>query len=204
MSRIFCVGRNYQEHAKELGNIAPDSPIIFIKPISSLASHNKIHYPQHGNVLHYETELVIKIGKAGKPKKKSEIAQYISGFGIGLDLTLRDLQAQLKAKGYPWEIAKAFDDSATISHIIPYQSDIHQLNNYDFKCHINGIEKQNGNSKDMIFNIETIILFIASIWKLEVNDLIYTGTPKGVGEIHKGDTISISGDLIPEASWQVI
>jgi 2-keto-4-pentenoate hydratase/2-oxohepta-3-ene-1,7-dioic acid hydratase in catechol pathway len=146
MSRIFCVGRNYINHALELGNLAPTEPIIFMKPLSSLVKNpHNIIYPKHGNELHYETELVIQIGKAGKPKNKAEVKKYISGFAIGLDLTLRDVQSKLKDKGYPWEISKSFDDSATITNIVDYQAKKHDLNNLNLKCYLNDIERQNGN-----------------------------------------------------------
>ena len=205
MIRIFCIGRNYADHAKELGNTTPTKPMIFMKPETSLVRNSEtINFPQHGNSLHYETELVLEISKSGKPENKEDVKHFISGFGLGLDLTLRDLQNELKQKGHPWEIAKAFDESATITKIVGYEPEKHNLNNLQLACFVNGEEKQNGNTRDMIFNIETLVLYISSIWNLEIGDLIYTGTPKGVGELHRGDRISVLGDYVSEQGWNII
>lgn len=205
MPRIFCVGRNYVKHAAELGNKVPTRPMIFMKPYSSLIEDSAdIPFPTHGKHLHYETELVIQIGKAGKPHNGTEISAYISGIGVGIDLTLRDVQDDLKQQQHPWEIAKSFDSSASVTAITPFDPKHHDLKHFNFIGSINGKQRQHGNTENMIFPVDTLILYIASIWQLEVGDLIYTGTPEGVGEIFVGDTITVGGDFIEQASWKVV
>lgn len=204
MPRIFCIGRNYSDHASELGNDVPDKPIIFMKPYSSLATGSTIQYPRHGHQLHFEAELVIQIGQAGQPENPDEADAFVAGFGIGLDLTLRDVQTQLKNKGHPWEIAKAFDDSATVSNITAYKQQCHRLDHLLFACLINNQLKQQGNTAEMIFSPHDLICYIAKIWSLEKGDLIYTGTPKGVGQLSKQDNITVSGDYIQATTWQVV
>jgi len=202
-SRIFCVGRNYMNHIKELKNNTPDNPVIFMKPVSSLVFPGEgIQYPLHGNLLHYEAELVIEIGRECKFVKESKAFSVIKGIALGLDLTLRDLQSELKSRGLPWEIAKSFDYSATLGVINEYNENI-DLDNLEFSCKVNGELRQLGRTSDMIFGIPQLISYLSSIWVLKEGDLIYTGTPEGVGELKIGDEISVESEITGKTTWTV-
>ena len=203
-ARIFCIGRNYAEHVQELSNSIPEKPVIFIKPATCLVKPGeKILFPKHGRELHHEVEIVIKIGSEGRVAREEEALSFVSGITIGLYLTLRDVQAELKKKGLPWEIAKAFEQSAPIGDFVPYDKSI-DLNNISFGCKVNGIERQRGNSKDMIFSIPRLLVEISKIWILRPGDLIFTGTPSGVGQLKIGDTIQIESDLTGSFSWSIV
>jgi len=203
-ARIFCIGRNYSEHAHELGSEIPKSPVIFIKPISCLVKAGTgVKYPKHGNNLHHEVELVIRIGKAGQPSSPEESLDFVDAFTIGLDLTLRDVQNRLKEKGLPWEISKAFDQSAPIGAFIKYEHS-GQLNNLIFRCFVDGEKRQEGNSNDMIFSVKQLIFEISRIWILQPGDLIFTGTPSGVGTVNIGNTVSIENEMIGSFSWKIV
>lgn len=203
-ARIFCIGRNYVEHVQELSNTVPTKPVVFIKPVSCLVRPGeKIHFPKHGKELHHEVEIVIKIGREGRVVREEEALSYVSGVTVGLDLTLRDVQNDLKKKGLPWEIAKAFEQSAPIGDFVPYDKSI-DLNNISFGCKVNGIEKQRGNSRDMIFSIPRLLVELSKIWLLRPEDLIYTGTPSGVGPLTIGDTIEIESNLTRSFSWDIV
>ena len=202
-ARIFCIGRNYTEHAQELGSEIPKSPVVFIKPISCLVEDGEnIKYPTHGSNLHHEIELVIRIGKTGKPQNTEDAGSYIDAFTIGLDLTLRDVQNKLKDKGLPWEMSKAFEQSAPIGTFIKYSS-TDQLKDFSFKCFVNNILKQEGNSNDMIFSIERLIFELGKIWILQPGDLIFTGTPSGVGPLQIGDSIRIENKSTGAFTWKI-
>lgn len=202
--RIFCIGRNYSEHAKELNSEIPTTPVIFLKPASCLVEQGfEVKMPKHGKNLHHEVELVIRIGKAGNPQSAMDAISYIDSFTIGLDLTLRDVQNNLKDKGLPWELSKAFDQSSPIGSFVKFDQQIN-LNAIDFKCFVNADLKQQGNSKNMIFSVESLIFEIGKIWKLLPGDLIYTGTPAGVGPIKLGDTIIIESKIIGKFEWKII
>ena len=186
--KIICIGRNYVDHAKELNNPVPKKPLVFMKPPSALLVNNKpLYYPEFTEDLHFEAELVIKIGKNGKYVQSEFAADYISEIALGVDFTARDIQNQFKAKGHPWEIAKGFDGSAVISSFLP----IEQVNRnaVEFELHKNGEQVQQGNSKDMIFSVEDIIVYTSQFFKLQMGDLIYTGTPAGVGPVQIGDRL---------------
>lgn len=203
-ARIFCIGRNYSEHAKELGSEIPKSPVIFIKPISCIVEEGTpIRYPKHGNDLHHEIELVVRIGKSGNPQSQEEAQSFIDAYTIGLDLTLRDLQNRLKDKGLPWEISKAFEQSATIGTFIKYNNP-EQLKNFSFKCSVNGEIRQIGNSDDMLFSVERLIVELGKIWTLQAGDLIYTGTPSGVGSIKVGDEVKIENETTGAFTWKIV
>lgn len=203
-SRLFCIGRNYVEHIQELSNAIPEKPVIFIKPATCLVKPGeKIHFPKHGKELHHEVEIVVKIGREGRVAREEEALSYVSGVTVGLDLTLRDVQADLKKKGLPWEIAKAFDQSAPIGDFVPYDKSV-DLNNISFGCKVNGIERQRGNSRDMIFSIPRLLVELSKIWLLRPGDLIYTGTPSGVGPLTIGDTIEIESDVTGSFSWNIV
>ncbi len=185
--KIFCVGRNYSEHAKELGNAVPENPVIFSKPDTALLKNGEDFYlPDFSNDVHYEAELVIKISKMGKKIQEKFASNYYSEIGFGIDFTARDLQTQLKQKGLPWELAKAFDGSAPIGEFL----NVKDLQNpIQFSLLKNGELAQNGNSNDMIFSFDKIVSFISQYFTLKVGDLIYTGTPAGVGRIKIGDKL---------------
>ncbi len=203
-ARVFCIGRNYVEHVRELSNTVPTKPVVFIKPASCLVKPGeKIHFPKHGKELHHEVEIVVKIGSEGRVAREEEALSYVSGITVGLDLTLRDVQADLKKKGLPWEIAKAFEQSAPIGDFVPYNQSI-DLNNISFGCKVNGIEKQRGNSRDMIFSISRLLVELSKIWVLLPGDLIYTGTPSGVGPLKIGDKIEIESNLTGSFYWNIV
>ncbi len=187
--KIFCVGRNYSEHAKELNNDIPDEPVIFMKPKSALLQpHTPFYYPEFTNELHYECELVLRISKNGKYIQEKFASKYYDAVSVGIDFTARDIQNELKEKGLPWEKAKAWDNSAVVGKWIP-------LTNFKNKKDINfGLYKnkelvQKGNSGDMIFDFDYIVSYISNFFSVNIGDLIYTGTPKGVGEIVVGDEV---------------
>lgn len=186
--KIICIGRNYAEHAKELNNPVPSRPVVFMKPPSALLINNRpFYYPAFTKDLHYELEVVLKIGKNGRHVQKEFAADYFREIGLGIDFTARDLQSQLKQKGHPWEIAKAFDHSAVISPFVP----IERVNRsaIEFQLKKNGEIAQHGNTKDLIFSFEDIIVYVSQFFKLQMGDLIYTGTPAGVGPVAIGDKL---------------
>jgi acylpyruvate hydrolase len=185
---IFCIGRNYIDHAKELNNPVPAEPVIFMKPITALLQDNKpFYYPNFTKDLHHEVELVFKIGKKGRSIMEKNAMQHVSDVTVGIDFTARDLQQKCKEKGLPWEISKAFDHSAVTGQWIPI-ADV-DLNNLEFSLNKNGECIQQGRSSDMIFSIEKIIAFISIYFKINKGDLIFTGTPAGVSSVKIGDQL---------------
>lgn len=189
VGKIVCVGRNYAKHAEELGNEIPEFPIIFLKPASSLIySGDKIKHPEYSSDLHHEVELVLLIGETIKNADEETSEKAIIAYAVGLDMTLRDLQNQLKDKGQPWTLAKVFDGSAVISDFIS-KNDYKLAENETISLSVNGVEKQNSTLDKMIFDIRKIVSFISHKMTLEKGDLIFTGTPEGVGKVNIGDTI---------------
>jgi len=204
IARVFCIGRNYVEHVRELSNVLPTKPVVFIKPASCLvAPGEKVHFPKHGKELHHEVEIVVRIGRQGRVKAEEEALSFISALTVGLDLTLRDVQGELKKKGLPWEIAKAFEQSAPVGDFIPYDRSL-DLKNISFGCKVNGKERQRGNTGKMIFSIERLLVELSKIWLLRSGDLVYTGTPSGVGPLEIGDSIEVESDPIGSFSWSII
>ncbi len=204
IARIFCIGRNYVNHVQEMKNIIPTKPVIFIKPASCLVGPGeKIHFPKHGTQLHHEVEIVVQVGSEGRVVREEEALSFICSITVGLDLTLRDIQEDLKKKGLPWEIAKAFEQSAPIGNFVPYDQSV-DLKNILFGCKVNGIERQRGNTGEMIFSIGKLLVELSKIWMLHPGDLIYTGTPSGVGPLKIGDSIEIESDLTGSFSWSII
>ena len=204
VARVFCIGRNYAEHARELSNVVPTKPVVFIKSASCLVRPGeKIHFPKHGKELHHEVEVVVRVGREGKPQTEKDALSFVSHITIGLDLTLRDVQQELKKKGLPWEIAKAFDQSAPVGEFVPYDGSL-DLSNISFGCKVNGIQKQRGNTGDMIFSIPRLLVELSKIWVLRPGDLIYTGTPSGVGPLKIGDNIEVESDPIGSFSWSIV
>jgi 2-keto-4-pentenoate hydratase/2-oxohepta-3-ene-1,7-dioic acid hydratase in catechol pathway len=187
--KMFCIGRNYAEHAKELGNLIPDEPVIFMKPKSALLqSHTPFYYPEFTNELHYECELVLRICKNGKYIQESYAGKYYDAITVGIDFTARDLQNELKEKGLPWEKAKAWDNSAVVGKWIPI-ANIKNKKEIHFSLHKNNEVVQRGLSGDMIHSFDAIIANISQFFSLNIGDLIFTGTPKGVGEVVVGDQL---------------
>lgn len=185
--KIICVGRNYADHAKELKNDIPVEPVIFFKPDCAILRNNQPFFiPAFSNNLHYEVEVVFKICKVGKTISRKFAHRYYDSIGVGIDFTARDLQEHCRKNGLPWEISKAFDSSAAISRFIP-KADIKNLNKLQFSLQKNGKVVQNGNTSDMIFHIDAIIEYVSKFVTLKTGDLIYTGTPAGVGPVKIGD-----------------
>lgn len=186
--KIICIGRNYAEHAKELKNELPIEPLFFLKPDTALTQGNSVYYPEFTQNLHYEAELVLKIGKTGKYIDEKYAYKYVNEYSLGVDFTARDLQDECKTKGLPWEKAKAFDGSAVVGQFLPLTR-WDDLKSLDFKLLKNGDMVQHGNTKDMIFSCEHIISYVSRYFTLKVGDLIYTGTPAGVGQVKIGDAL---------------
>lgn len=191
VGKIVCVGRNYSEHAKELGNEVPEKPLVFLKPASALIfSGDKIRYPSFSNEMHHEVELVLLIGKKIKDANLKEAEDAIEAYGVGLDMTLRDIQTKLKEKGHPWTIAKGFDTSAVVSDFISKKEYTLTLNERIILS-VNGVKRQDDLLNKMIFSPAEIVEYISSLMTLEEGDLIYTGTPAGVSKVIPGDKIHV-------------
>ena len=186
--KIFCVGRNYAEHAKELGNALPEAPVIFMKPDTALlATGAKFEYPSFTSDLHYEIELVLRIGKSAKNIAAANALSCVDAITVGIDFTARDVQAGLKSKGLPWEKAKAWDNSAIIGEWKPFNADASEILFFLTK---NGQKAQMGTTQDMIYSFETLLEHISGYFTLSPGDLVYTGTPAGVGPCLPGDTLA--------------
>jgi 2-keto-4-pentenoate hydratase/2-oxohepta-3-ene-1,7-dioic acid hydratase in catechol pathway len=187
--KIICIGRNYAAHIEELKNETPGNPVVFLKPDTALLKNgNPFYYPDFSKNIHHEAELVLKICKEGKYIQKKFANRYFEEIGLGIDFTARDLQDQCKAKGLPWEIAKAFNSSAPIGDFMPV-TEFADLTNIDFHLTINGVEKQKGNTALMLFDFGVIIEYVSQFFTLKKGDLIYTGTPAGVGPVAVGDRL---------------
>lgn len=196
--KIIAIGRNYAEHAKELSNPIPDQPVIFLKPDTAVLKDNKPFYiPDFSSDIDYELEVVLKISKEGKHISEKFAHKYYEELGLGIDFTARDIQSIHKTKGLPWELAKAFDHSAAISNFIP-KTQVENIYDLQFQLNINGNTKQNGNTKHILFSFEKIIAFVSQYITLKKGDLIFTGTPEGVGRIHQGDKLEawLQGQLL--------
>ena len=186
--KIFCIGRNYADHAKELNNPVPKNPLVFMKPTTALLIKNRhFFYPEFSNDIHYEGEVVLKIGKNGRHVQREFALDYVEGIGFGIDFTARDIQQKCKEKGHPWEIAKGFDHSAPISSFVPFAGmDPHDIS---IVTKLNGDVVQDGNTKDLLFSFEEIIMYLSKYFTLQQGDYVFTGTPAGVGPIKVGDTL---------------
>lgn len=189
--KIFCIGRNYVNHAKEMNSPVPSKPLVFMKPPTALLKNNEdFYYPDFTENLHYEVELVLKIGKNGKRVDAPFAMSYIDSVGLGIDFTARDVQAKCKEKGHPWEIAKAFDNSAVISSFVNMDEITDEDGNVSFSLRKNGEIVQEGNTKDLIFNYTELIVHLSKFFSLQKGDLVYTGTPAGVGPVVIGDLLT--------------
>ena len=188
--KILCIGRNYAAHAAELGNAKPDQPMVFMKPGSAILPNNKpFYYPEYSKDVHYEVEVVINIAKNGRHVAPPFAMDYVDSIGLGLDLTARDLQQKCKENGHPWEIAKAFDHSAPLSPDFYPPSDFTDLNDIEFSLEKNGQEVQHGHSRNMIFSLTELICYVSKFFRLQKGDLLFTGTPEGVGSLAVGDEL---------------
>ncbi|RZK78396.1 MAG: FAA hydrolase family protein [Pedobacter sp.] len=187
--KVIAIGRNHAAHAKELNNPIPGKPVIFMKPDTAVLKDNKPFYiPDFSSDIHYELEVVLKISKEGKHISEKFASKYYEEIGIGIDFTARDIQSVHKEKGLPWELAKAFDNSAAISNFIP-KTEFSNLYDLGFELKINNATKQLGNTSMMLFSYEQIIAFVSQYITLKKGDLIFTGTPEGVGQVHHGDQL---------------
>jgi len=185
--KIICIGRNYANHAKEMNSPVPDVPMFFMKPDTALLpKRNHFYYPDFTKDLHYECEIVVRISKLGKNISEKYAHEYYTEIGLGIDFTARDLQVKCKEKGHPWEIAKAFEHSAPLSEMFLNKNDL-DLENLSFQLFNNGKLVQDGNTKDLLFKIDHLIAYISQFMTLKIGDLIFTGTPEGVGPVKVGD-----------------
>ena len=185
--KIFAIGQNYAEHNKELNSHDPTEPVIFMKPDTAALKNNKPFYiPDFSSELHYETEIIVKISRLGKNIAPKFAHRYYEEIGLGVDFTARDVQRRLKAEGKPWEISKAFDNSAVIGNFIP-KEELGDVQNIHFQLNINGNTVQKGHTSDMIFPVDEIIAWISRFFTLKIGDILFTGTPVGVGNVNIGD-----------------
>ena len=187
--KIICIGRNYAEHAKEMKSEVPTEPVFFMKPDTALLKDNEpFYFPDFTKDLHHEIEVVLKISKVGKHIAEEFANKYYEEISLGIDFTARDLQAQCKAKGLPWEKAKSFDSSAPIGKFVK-KTELGDLQNLNFELKINNESKQKGNTSDLLFSFDKVIAYVSQFVTLKVGDLIYTGTPEGVGPVKIGDQL---------------
>ena len=187
--KVIAIGRNYAEHAKELNNPVPTVPVIFLKPDTAVLKDNKpFYHPDFSDDIHFELEVVLKVCKEGKHIAEKFAGNYFDEIGLGIDFTARDIQSKHKEKGLPWELAKAFDNSAPISTFLP-KGDFRDLYGLNFELQVNGETRQKANTKDLLFSFEKIISFVSQYITLKKGDLIFTGTPEGVGKTNKGDKL---------------
>ncbi|MES2837952.1 MAG: fumarylacetoacetate hydrolase family protein [Bacteroidota bacterium] len=187
--KIICIGRNYVDHAKELNNAVPTEPVFFLKPDTALVKNNEPFYiPAFSNNIHHEVEIVLQICKMGKHIEEKFAHKYYDKITVGIDFTARDVQDQCKEKGLPWEKAKSFDSSAPLGEMLAL-TDIVNVNSIPFHLKINGEIRQQGNTDQMLFSFDKIIAYVSQFVTLKTGDLIYTGTPAGVGQVHIGDRL---------------
>ncbi len=187
--KILAVGRNYVAHIAELNNEKPDQPVIFSKPETAILRNNEpFYYPDFTQDIHHEVEILLKISKMGKNIEEKFAHKYYEEIGLGIDFTARDIQTQLKNKGLPWDLAKGFNGSAPISEFIPKEG--YDMQNLNFSLDVNGERRQTGNTSLMLYSFDYLIAFISSYFTLKTGDIIYTGTPAGVGPVKIGDKLT--------------
>jgi len=187
--KILAIGRNYSKHIDELGNEKTEEPVVFIKPDTALLKNNtSFFYPDFSTEIHYEVELIIRINKDGKNINKRFARNYYNEIGVGIDFTARDLQQKAKEQRLPWTLSKGFNGSAPVSNFLPLE-EFDDINNIDFSLKVNNILKQKGNSQNMIFNFDYIISYISRFITFKKGDIVFTGTPEGIGPIQIGDKI---------------
>lgn len=187
--KIICIGLNYRKHALEMGRPLPVEPVVFLKPDSSILKNNKPFFlPDFSSMIQYETEIVVKISKLGKGIEAKYAPRYYDELTLGIDITARDIQNRNSAAGLPWELSKGFDGAAPIGRFVPTGS-VWNINNLNFRLEINGKIVQQGNTSDMIFSINEIVSYVSRFFTLKTGDLIFTGTPSGVGPLKRKDTL---------------
>jgi len=190
--KIICIGRNYAKHAEELNNPIPQEPVVFLKPDTAiLLKKHPFFIPEHSNDVHHEIELVVKINRLGKHIEPEFAHKYYSEIALGIDFTARDVQEDCKKKGLPWEKAKAFDGSAAVSKFFSLESLKKDINNIDFYLDINGKKVQEGNTKQMLFSVDELIAHVSKYFTLKTGDLLFTGTPAGVGPVQREDLLEL-------------
>lgn len=200
--RIFCIGRNYAQHNKEMHSPRPVEPVIFMKPVTSLVREGQpLKLPRERGAVHHEMELVLLLGREATNVVPAEAQACVAGVTLGIDLTLRDLQNKLKDAGQPWELAKAFDGSAALGRITEWPAAF-DLQALDMRCTVNNALRQQGNTRDMLFPVTEIIPFLSRHWRLLPGDLVYTGTPAGVGPLVPGDRIELQAEGIGRFAWE--
>lgn len=188
--KIICIGRNYADHARELGNQVPTEPVVFLKPQSAILSHKHPFYiPEWTEEVHHEVELVVKIDRLGKTISEAHASRYYSEVGLGIDFTARDVQSRLKERGHPWERAKAFDGSAVVGGFVPLQELDKDIQALQFSLHNHDAVVQQGNTADMLFSVDRLISEVSKFMTLKVGDLLFTGTPAGVAAVKSGDRL---------------
>ncbi|WP_124981044.1 fumarylacetoacetate hydrolase family protein [Nonlabens xiamenensis] len=188
--KIICIGRNYAKHIEELQNERPTEPVVFLKPDTSILLHKQPFFiPPWTNDVHHEVEVVVKINRIGKHIDSKFSHKYYDEIGLGIDFTARDIQAQCKEKGLPWEKAKAFDGAAVVSRSFISKSDLPELDALDFQLFKNDVLQQDGNTSHMLWKIDDIISYVSQFFTLKIGDLIYTGTPAGVSKVNDGDVL---------------
>lgn len=204
IGNIYCIGRNYVEHAHELNNEPPSRPLVFLKPTSSIIyDGDSIRIPSESQNVHHEVELVVAIGKKGKNIPKKEALEHVAGYAIGIDVTARDIQQQAKEKSHPWAVAKGFDTFAPLSSFVD-QRQIPDPQNVELQISVNGEIRQADNTRLMIFPVDELISYLSSIFTLQPGDLIFTGTPKGVSPVKPGDKIEATmGPKLPHLAVTV-
>lgn len=189
IGKILCIGRNYAEHIKELGNETPEAPVIFMKPATSvIGDGEEIVIPPYSRDCHHEAELALLIGRGGKDIPRERALEHIAGYGVAIDLTLRDVQAELKKKGLPWDIAKGFDTACPLSDFVPAE-EVGDPQELRIRLSVNGEIRQDGSTAMMIHTIPAIVSHMSGIFTLEPGDVILTGTPAGVGPLKSGDEV---------------
>ena len=187
---LYCIGRNYAKHAAEMKSDVPESPVVFLKPRSSIIHDGEtIRIPKQSGEVHHEVELVILIGEKASTVSEDHALSKIAGLGIGLDITARDVQAEAKKKGLPWSLAKGFNTFAPLGNMFPYNEEVHDLSSMNLRVEVNGKVRQDGNTSDMLFTVQHLISYLSECFTLYPGDLIFTGTPEGVSPIMSGDLV---------------
>ena len=203
INRIFCIGRNYADHVRELGHVEDGDCVIFMKPASCVVADDQpIRLPRNQGAIHHEAELVVMLTGGGSDIAVEDATECIAAITLGLDLTLRDLQSKLKASGAPWELSKAFDHAAPLGDFKPYlEQDLQAI---EFSCRVNGQLRQQGHTREMLYPVARQISILSQTWSLEPGDIIYTGTPKGVGPLLPGDQVVLESPQIGRFAWRCV
>lgn len=200
VNRVFCIGRNYAEHIRELGSTPDEACVVFMKPVSSVVPADApVTLPRNRGSVHHEAELVILLTGGGADIPEQRALENVAAVTLGLDLTLRDLQNELKKKGAPWELCKAFDGAAPLGDWMPYNGQ--DLQAIEFTCDVNGQRRQQGNTRDMLFPVSRLIHILSRTWALVPGDIIFTGTPAGVGPLQPGDRVTLAAPAIGPFEW---